>query len=177
MADPHGSDLRFAVLGPLRVWRGGAPLSLGPLRQQAILAVLVLHANRPISREQLIDHVWGEAAPAYAVNLLQKHLSRLRRILEPARPGGAPSRTLRWTGAGYLLTVPDERVDLRHAEALVREARDARAAGDLPVAAKALRAALDVWAGPLCDGLSGPYLDAEPAEPGRGADRGRPGRR
>ena len=40
-------------------------------------------------------------------------------------------------------------------------ARAARAAGDLREAAAALHAALRLWRGPVCDGLSSPFLDAQ----------------
>jgi DNA-binding SARP family transcriptional activator len=82
--------VRFELLGPLQAWRGESRLALGSLQQQVVLAVLLLHANRPMGREQIIDAVWGSTAPAYAVNLLQKHVSGLRRVLEPARPDGEP---------------------------------------------------------------------------------------
>jgi DNA-binding SARP family transcriptional activator/Tfp pilus assembly protein PilF len=154
-------DVRFEVLGPLRAWRGDLALPLGPVQQRVVMAVLVLHANRPIGRERLIDAVWGPAAPTYAVNLLQKHVSGLRRALEPARPGRSPSRLLAWTGAGYLLTPPDGGLDLEVFDREVVRARAARAAGDLPGAAAGLRAALGLWRGPVCDGLTSPFLDAE----------------
>jgi len=87
MAD-HGelAALRFEVLGRMRVWRGDAELHLGPAQRRVVLAVLVLHANKPLGREQLIEAEWGPAAPGYAVNLVQKHVSALRRALDPARP-------------------------------------------------------------------------------------------
>jgi DNA-binding SARP family transcriptional activator len=161
VSDQSAPTVRFDVLGPLRAGWGDAELNLGPLQRRVVLAVLVLHANRPLGREQIIDAVWGPAAPAYAVNLLQKHVSALRRALEPARSDGGPSQLLTWTDAGYLLTVPDGGLDLDRFDREVRRARAARAAGDLRLAAEALRAALALWRGPVCDGLSSPFLDAE----------------
>src|SRR6516164_2020030 len=52
---------RFGLLGPLRVWRGETAVDLGPLQQRVVLAVLALQAGRPVSREQVINAVWGEA--------------------------------------------------------------------------------------------------------------------
>ncbi len=52
-----------------------------------------------------MDAVWGEAAPARAANLLQRHASGLRRALEPERSPRTPSGLLTWTEAGYLLTL------------------------------------------------------------------------
>ncbi|MGW6056760.1 AfsR/SARP family transcriptional regulator [Streptomyces sp. NPDC055189] len=155
------ATLRFEVLGPLRVWRDGVELDAGPVQQRVMLAVLLLHANRPVPRERLIDAVWGAAAPGRAVNLLQRHAAGLRRVLEPCRPARAPSRLLTWTEAGYLLRVPAGGLDLEVLTEQVERGRSARAAGDSPAAAEALRAALRLWRGRLCEGLAGPLLDAE----------------
>src|SRR5262245_53915075 len=92
-ADMEGSQetgqLRFEVLGPLQVLRGGKAVELGPPRQRAVLATLLLHANHPLSRDRFVSAVWGPDVPEYAVNLLQKHVSRLRRSLAP--PGADPA--------------------------------------------------------------------------------------
>ena len=109
----------------------------------------------------MIDAVWGDSQPRNAVNLVQRHVSGLRRALEPDRPGHTPSDLLTWTEAGYLLTLPPGALDL---DLFVRElarARTARAAGQLQEAAAALHAALELWRGPVCDGLSSPFLDAQ----------------
>ncbi|MGN9913826.1 BTAD domain-containing putative transcriptional regulator [Phytohabitans sp. LJ34] len=153
--------MRFEVLGPLRVWSGDGELDLGPIQQRVVLAVLLSRANRSVSRDQLIAAVWGDAPPTYAVNLVQKHVAGLRRVLEPARAPRTRSRRLMWTDAGYRLAVPAEDLDLSRFDVGVAEARRARAAGDLTAATVALRAALDQWSGPFCAGLSSPLLDAE----------------
>ena len=161
MGDPGLPVLRVGVLGPLRVWRGQAVVNLGPVQERVVLAVLCLLAGRPVGRQQMIDAVWGEAPPVRAVNLVQRHVSGLRRVLEPGRPGHAPSEVLAWTDAGYLLTLPDGALDLGVFEGELGRARAARAAGDLPEAARALHAALELWRGPVCDGLSSPFVDAQ----------------
>jgi DNA-binding SARP family transcriptional activator len=93
--------LRFGVLGPLRVWRGETVLDLGPVQQRVVLAVLALQEGRPVGRQQMVNAVWGDDPPRNAVNLVQRHVSGLRRILEPERPGHAPSGLLAWTEVGY----------------------------------------------------------------------------
>jgi DNA-binding SARP family transcriptional activator len=103
MSDPA---VRFQVLSPLPAWRGDAGLDLGPVQQRVVLAVLLLQQNRPISRQQMINAVWGDAEPRSAANLLQRHASGLRRVLEPDRSARVSSSQLAWTNAGYLLTVP-----------------------------------------------------------------------
>ncbi|KUL28474.1 AfsR/SARP family transcriptional regulator [Actinoplanes awajinensis] len=158
MGDPGGS-IRFAALGPLLVRHGDDELSPGTAQQRVVLAVLLLHPNQRVSRERLIDAVWGEAAPAYAINLLQKRISGLRRMLQAGSPGA--ENALTWTDAGYRLAVPAGCLDLSSLDALIAEARSARAAGDLPGVARAVHAALGLWRGPAFEGLSSPMLDAE----------------
>jgi DNA-binding SARP family transcriptional activator len=158
MSDP---GLRFQVLGPLRAWRGDVTLQLGPVQQRVVLAVLLMLQNRPIGRQQMISAVWGEAEPSSATNLLHRHVSGLRRVLEPDRPARAAPGLLTWTEAGYQLTVPAGSVDLEIFDREVDRARRARTDGDLPVAAAGLRSALALWRGPACEGLTSPFLDAQ----------------
>lgn len=158
MSDP---GLRFQVLGPLQAWRGDATLKLGPVQQRVVLAVLLLQQNRPIGRQQMINAVWGEAEPRCAANLLHRHVSGLRRVLEPDRPARAAPGQLAWTDAGYLLTVPAGRLDLEVFDREVDRARKARTEGDLSAAADGLRSALALWRGPACEGLTSRFLDAQ----------------
>ena len=161
MTEPCDPALRFGVLGPLRAWRGDSNVDLGPVQQRVVLAVLCLQAGRPVGREQMINAVWGPAPPRNAVNLVQRHVSRLRQVLEPNRPGHAPSGLLVWTDAGYLMTLLPGALDLHNFESELRRARAAQAAGNLREAAEALHSALELWRGPVCDGLSSPFLDAQ----------------
>ena len=153
--------LRFEVLGPLRVFRGDVALPLGPVQRRVVLAVLLLQRNRPIGRQQVIDAVWGKAQPSHAVNLVQRHVSGLRMMLEPQRSARSSSDLLSWTGSGYLFKVPPGALDLDVFESRLVAARAARAGNDLAKAAEELHAALQLWRGPVCDGLSSPLLDAQ----------------
>jgi Bacterial transcriptional activator domain len=56
-------EMEFLVLGSLEVVSDGRSLPLGGAKQRAVLAVLVLNANRVVSIDQLIDALWGERAP------------------------------------------------------------------------------------------------------------------
>jgi DNA-binding SARP family transcriptional activator len=161
MEDVRSAGIKFEVLGPLRAWRDGAALTLGPVQQRVVLAVLLLHTNRPIGRQQIIDAVWGTAHPTHAVNLLQRHVSALRRVLEPQRCARAASDRVVWTDGGYLFTVSAGSLDLEQFDCSVSLARAARVGGDLAKAAAALHSALELWRGPACDGLISPFLDAQ----------------
>jgi DNA-binding SARP family transcriptional activator len=153
--------LRFQVLGPLRVWRQDEPVNLGPVQRRVVLAVLLLNANQALGREQAIDAVWGEAAPRWAVNLLQRDISGLRRALEPERRERSSPSCLQWTDAGYLLDLSHSSLDLATFEELVEQAKKARSGRKDAEAARLLHSALDLWHGPVCSGLRSPLLDAE----------------
>ena len=62
------ANLRVELLGPVRAWRGDRELALGPPRRRAVLAVLALRPGEAVSRDEIIDAVWGDAPPASAAN-------------------------------------------------------------------------------------------------------------
>lgn len=64
--------MEFCVLGPLEVRDDGRPLALGGTRKRALLATLLLNANRPISIERLVDALWGERPPPTAAATVRR---------------------------------------------------------------------------------------------------------
>ncbi|MFF6877386.1 BTAD domain-containing putative transcriptional regulator [Streptomyces sp. NPDC012474] len=153
------NTLRFALLGPVRAWRGERELDLGSPQQRVVLAALLLRRGRPLSLDELVDAVWGEEPPAAAVSVLRTYVSRLRKVLEPGRGPAQQPRVLVSVGDGYLLRVPDDGLDLAVFQRRVGEAKKARAAGDVSSAADLLRAALDGWRGAALTGLPGPLAE------------------
>ena len=77
--------MEFAILGPLRARRDEHDLPLGGPKQRALLAMLLLCANEVISRERLIEGMWGEEPPPTAEHTLDNYVSRLRRVLGDGR--------------------------------------------------------------------------------------------
>ena len=71
----------FQILGPLEVRSERGVVALGGSKPRAVLAVLLLHPNEPVSAERLAVALWGEDAPAGAVKTVQVHVSRLRKAL------------------------------------------------------------------------------------------------
>jgi hypothetical protein len=96
--------MEFRVLGPLEVVTNGQPLALGGIKQRAVLAVLLLHANETVSVDRLIDALWGESPPSGALRTVRVHVSRLRKALEGGSERGGPS-VLVTTKGGYELRV------------------------------------------------------------------------
>ncbi|NTY58155.1 AfsR/SARP family transcriptional regulator [Mycolicibacterium sphagni] len=106
------SALRLQILGPLRIWRDGVELDAGPRQQAYLLALLLARAGRPTSTDELVSLIWGENAPASALNVVHKYVGTLRRLLEPALPPrGSGSHLLR-RGNGYLFTADPDTLDL-----------------------------------------------------------------
>jgi DNA-binding SARP family transcriptional activator len=142
--------VQFKVLGPLEVIDGGERLVLGGPKQRAVLAVLLLDANRVVPAAQIVERVWGEDAPERAANTLQVYISNLRKLLDPERRA-AESR-LRTQPPGYELRVADDELDLLQFEHDVAAARALTAAGRPAEAAERFRQALALWRGePLSD--------------------------
>jgi DNA-binding SARP family transcriptional activator len=139
--------MRFRILGPLDVEAEGRAVALGGAKPRAVLAVLLLHANEPVSAERLALALWGEDAPAGAVKTVQVHVSRLRKAL-------AEPDVLSSTGTAYTLRVRPGELDAHEFERLVAEGREALAAGDAERAAATLRDALSLWRGPALDELA-----------------------
>ncbi|MEW2356236.1 BTAD domain-containing putative transcriptional regulator [Spirillospora sp. NPDC029432] len=151
---------RFEILGPLRAWCGGRELDLGPGKQRAVLAVLLLHANRPVSTTAIVDAVWGDEPPDNGANVVQKYVAGLRRVLEPDRSPRAPSALLALTPAGYVLHVPPDGLDSEVFQKRVRAALAVRSGGEPAEAAVRLREALALWREAPLAGLDGTVFDA-----------------
>ncbi|WP_431931659.1 BTAD domain-containing putative transcriptional regulator [Micromonospora sp. RP3T] len=152
--------LRFELLGPQRAWYADRPLDLGPAKQRAVLAVLLLAAGRPVPTGQIVEAVWPEEAPVNGPNVVQKHVAGLRRVLEPDRSPRTPAQVLTLTDAGYLLRVAPEAVDVTRFERGVQRARQAQAAGRTAEALAEVHAALERWQGEPFTGFAGPWFDA-----------------
>lgn len=153
--------LRFQVLGPVRAWTGDHPVDLGPPQQRAVLAVLLLHAGRPVSVPQLVDALWDEWPPPRAVGAVRTYISRLRGLLEPDRLPRQDGQLLVSSGGGYALRVPGEALDAAGFEERLGAARRMRGAGDTAGAYEQLRGALALAEGVPLAGLPGPYAQRQ----------------
>jgi DNA-binding SARP family transcriptional activator/streptogramin lyase len=140
--------VEYRILGPLEVVDEGEPISLGTLKERLVLAVLLLHANEFVSRERLIDELWGPAPPPTARKAVNVYVSHLRKAL--TRNGLDPIAT---SDGGYRLAVDADELDVAHLRQLLARARGRGAAGDVEAAAELLREALALWRGPTLAGL------------------------
>lgn len=148
------------MLGPLRAWRGDVPLELGPLRRQALLTALLLRPGTTVSRQQLLDSVWGPEPPGTGAKVIPVYVHQLRRRL--GTEGETPSDSVIVTDRGGYRFVPQNvRTDVARLKEVVAEAHAARASGDLAAAAGAWSTALELFRGDPLAGIPGPFAEGE----------------
>ena len=153
--------LRVGVLGPVAAWYGDQELPVGQPRQQAVLGILAMRANRVISRGELVDAVWGQDPPVSAEGGIYTYVAGLRRIIEPNRSLRGPGRVLVSSGAGYVLHLVPGQPDAVSFEQHLGRARQLRKGGDPAGAVAALNSALALWRGIPFAGVPGPFAETE----------------
>ena len=92
-----------------------------------VLAILVLRAGQPVSRDALVDALWPEDPPPSARQTVESYVSRLRRALREAGLDGAEIDA---EAAGYRLALNGYSVDRDEFERLAANGRDARWRGE-----------------------------------------------
>jgi DNA-binding SARP family transcriptional activator len=157
---PSEPALRFEILGDLRALRGDEPVDLGPAKQRAVLAVLLLHGGQPVQTHQIVDAVWGDEPPENGANVVQKYVAGLRRVLEPDRSPRSPGELIALANGGYVLRLEPGALDAERFQTGVAQASVERRAGRLTEAADLLRRALARWQGEALPGLTGPVFDS-----------------
>ena len=136
--------MEFRILGTLEVSDGGAPVAVTGPRLRALLAILLTRANQVVSRDRLIDELFGDEPREAARNLVQVYVSRLRKAL--GERGSIVTRS-----PGYVLELEPDELDLHVFERLAWEAREALGSGAAEVASERLREALGLWRGPALE--------------------------
>ena len=127
----------------------GRRRELGTAKQRTLLTVLLLDANRVVSRDRLIDALWGANPPATATTALRVYVSRLRKLL--ADGDGGQNQFLVNEGTGYVLRAAADQLDLLRLEDLLGEADVALTRDDAASASASLGEALALWRGPALD--------------------------
>lgn len=139
--------VKYAVLGPIELYDGEQTLPLGGPRQVTLLALLLVHANRALSSDELSDTMWQERTSTAADKRLQMAIARLRRVLD-RDGGGRRDSALQTVGGGYRLRVDMDELDAHVFEARMQRGCAALEAGEAASARALLREALSLWRGP-----------------------------
>src|SRR5688572_15017379 len=117
--------MELRILGPLQASVGAREVTIGGRRNQAILGVLALEANRLVSTERLLDAVWEGRAPSTARSQVHICVSALRRSFAGA---GVPD-VIRTQAPGYLLRAAPGQLDADVFDDLVGQARQLARSG------------------------------------------------
>ena len=148
----------IGVLGPLEVVGPDGPVRIGGAKERLVLALLVLRAGEVVSRDALVDALWGDAPPVTAVKTLQGHVARVRRALEAVGMAGV----LVTRDPGYVLSVPADAIDVADFERHSAAGRGALALADPLRATTELGEALALWRGDaLSDCCGGGWAESE----------------
>ena len=146
----------FRILGPLEVHDADRALKIGAGKQRALLALLLLNANRTLASERIVDELWGEQTPESAAKMVQVYVSQLRKVL--------PGEVLRTRPPGYVAELAPDQLDLHRFEEAVAAGRGALAEGAAERASALLAQALKLWRGPaLAEFASEPFATPEGA--------------
>lgn len=156
MADGSGAGQPFAaaqfgVLGPLQVRVGDESVPLGTPKQRAVLAMLIVNANRPVSIDSLMGAAWDQRPPPGARATLHAYISNLRRVMGAA---GIERSVLANRPPGYQLSISDDQYDFGRFIAEKNAGVQAAAAAQFEQAGRHLLAALGQWRGRVLEDLS-----------------------
>jgi DNA-binding SARP family transcriptional activator len=156
------SDLKFAVLGPVRAWRGNTELGVGAPQQQAVLAMLLLANGRQVALDAVVSGLWDDDPPLAATGTVRTYVSRLRHRLGSAGRGAAAG-VIESAGAGYVLPASAGSLDLDVFTRLTKDAQReiASAPAGMAKAAALLHDALELGQGTPLAGVPGPYAESQ----------------
>lgn len=135
------AQVRLGIIGPLFVADDdGQQIRLAAGRQRALLAALLVRANRIVPVDELAELVWDGDPPRGAVRTVRTYAVRLRQSVGPQV--AARIETL---DPGYLCRVADQELDVLRFEALCGDAGAALRSSRWTDAAEAAAGALELW--------------------------------
>jgi DNA-binding SARP family transcriptional activator/Tfp pilus assembly protein PilF len=140
-------EMEFCLLGRLVVRRGAVPIPVPRGKQRAVLAALLLSANKPVLLDDLAEALWGAELPRTARVTVANYVKRLRNAF-----GDGGRDRIRTMPHGYLIEVRASELDIFRFEVITAAARSAARDGAWAQASERARSALSLWRGePLGD--------------------------
>jgi DNA-binding SARP family transcriptional activator/predicted negative regulator of RcsB-dependent stress response len=149
-------EVDFKILGPVEITMGSARLELGGVRQQLVVATLLLRANKVVTMDRLLEAMYGEDLPPTARAQVQTSIFSLRRTFASC----ADEPVIVTHSHGYVIKVESGQFDKERFEELVSAARAAREANSAELAVARYRDALRLWRGPALEGIDSALLRA-----------------
>ncbi|SFQ53830.1 AfsR/SARP family transcriptional regulator [Amycolatopsis rubida] len=146
--------VEFLALGPLEVRHAGQAIAINGMRQQKLLALLLLNVNSTVSVDWLVDELW-EAPPKSVRQQIHNAVAGVRRTLS-----GYPGLQISTSPAGYLLEAERSAIDLHVFSDRVKNVERIDPMGCLDNSVAELREALALWRGRVLLGITSPAIDA-----------------
>ena len=147
---------RVLVLGPFRIARVGHREPARTRQVGRVGALLAASPGIPVSRDHIIETLWGSQPPQTAVNTLQVHISQLRAM--------ASKDMIATVGEGYVLAVEPLDVDAEWFKCEILECLDAATTGPAALLRDRLTRALALWQGEPFAELAAPEIAARRSE-------------
>jgi SARP family transcriptional regulator, regulator of embCAB operon len=150
----EGKNVEFRLLGPIELYDDvrRCRVELNGPKQRVLLATLLVRSGFVVTVEQLIEELWGSCPPSKAVNAVQAHVGRLRRLLQQhEHDHTGPERLVTSRTHGYILLVEPGETDVDQFKQATTAAKEIMAE-DPAVAAGLLRTALKLWRGGALEG-------------------------
>ncbi|WP_405766782.1 NB-ARC domain-containing protein [Streptomyces sp. NBC_00080] len=144
--------MEFLVLGSLELRESGIPIRVRGMRQQRLLALLLLNANRVVPMDALVDELWEDPPPS-ARPQVHNAIRDLRRILS-----ASDGTSLVTVDVGYRLVVPEDAMDAHRFVSRVRAAKVAERENRYTEAVRLLQSAVDLWRGEAFAGIQCPAV-------------------
>ena len=142
------------MLGPFEVASGDSQVRVGGPRPQRLLLRLAIDVGTPVSRDSLVEAVWGDQLPDDPSRALRTLLSRLRTNLGEGVVATRPS--------GVLLTAEEDRTDVLRFDRLASEGSRFQTQNQPAKASQLYEEALRLWRGPVgAPHEDAPFLTAE----------------
>lgn len=154
------ADLAITLFGPFEVARDGAtiPARAWKLRRAlSCFCLIVLARGQRVTRDRLVDAVWGEAEPGAVEKNFHPTISVMRRALNTGRHVSKSFVT--FAGGAYQLS-DDYRydVDVQRFDNALTAAETAHAAGERSARLQALGRAIGIYRAPLLEGIEDEWV-------------------
>jgi DNA-binding SARP family transcriptional activator len=144
------------LLGPVTAHIGSREIDLGPARSRTLFAMLATSAGQVVSREEIVDGLWGDSPPGNPSSSIYTYVNGLRRALEPQRDLRSSTSVLESVPPGYRLAADRTTVDTTRFTSHLNTGRRLLTA-DPRAAVAEFTLALGLWHGDPLTGTSGPF--------------------
>ncbi|MDM4721510.1 BTAD domain-containing putative transcriptional regulator [Micromonospora sp. WMMA1363] len=136
-------------MGKISIGVGGKrSVNLGPPRQRALFALLLINAGRTIPMSTIIDSLWSSDPPPSVRSTVYSYVSRLRQVLDTASDANRPVRIgIRHYASGYMLETDLGRTDFVQFQSGIELASELSDQNDLSAAKNVMESTLALWRG------------------------------